>query len=72
VRCSTASRPGSGAFSGGVTVEAGADTDYVPDAVVNADPRLPPDATAAPNPVILVEVPSPVIQSINTGEKPAN
>ncbi len=40
------------ALADGVTVEVDADTDYEPDAVVNCGPRLPPDATAATNPVV--------------------
>jgi len=52
-----------------VTVEVDADTDYEPDAVVNYGPKVPPDATAATNPVIVVEVLSPTTQSIDTGEK---
>ena len=49
-----------------------ADTDYEPDAVVNCGPPLPPDATAAANPVVVVEVLSPSTQSVDSGEKLAD
>jgi Uma2 family endonuclease len=57
------------ALGDGVTIEVDEDTDYEPDAVVNCGPPLSPDATAAANPVIVVEVLSPGTQSIDTGEK---
>jgi Uma2 family endonuclease len=60
------------ALADGITVEIDADTDYEPDAVVNCGPRLAPDATAATNPVIVVEVLSPTTQTIDTGEKLAD
>ena len=60
------------ALGDGITVEVDADTDYEPDALVNCGPRLQPDATAATNPVIVVEVVSPATQSIDTGEKLAD
>jgi Uma2 family endonuclease len=60
------------ALSDGVTVEVDADTDYEPDAVVNCGPRLSPDATAASNPVIVVEVLSPSTQSIDSSDKLAD
>ncbi len=60
------------AFGDGVTIEADADTDYEPNAVVNYGPRLPPDAIAATNPVIVVEVLSPSTEAIDTGEKLAD
>jgi Uma2 family endonuclease len=47
------------ALPDGVTVEIGEDCDYDPDAIVNCGERLPPDAIAAPSPVIVVEVLSP-------------
>ena len=56
----------------GITIEVDDDTDYEPDAVVNCGPRLPPDATAASNPVIVVEVLSPSTQSIDSGDKLAD
>ncbi len=60
------------ALGDGVTVEVDADTDYEPDALVNCGPRLHPDATAATNPVIVVEVLSPSTQSVDSGEKLAD
>jgi Uma2 family endonuclease len=60
------------ALGDGVTVEIDDDTDYEPDAVVNCGPRLPDDATAAANPVIVVEVLSPSTQSIDTSDKLAD
>jgi Uma2 family endonuclease len=60
------------ALGDGVTIEVDEDTDYEPDAVVNCGPRLPPDATAATNPVIVVEVLSPSTQSVDSGEKLAD
>jgi Uma2 family endonuclease len=60
------------ALGDGVTIEIDDDTDYEPDAVVNCGPRLPPDATAASNPVIVVEVLSPSTQSIDSNDKLAD
>ena len=60
------------ALADGMTIEVDAETDYGPDAVVNCGPRLPPDATAATNPVIVVEVRSPSTQSVDSGEKLAD
>jgi Uma2 family endonuclease len=60
------------ALGDGVTIEVDAETDYEPDAVVNCGPRVPSDATAATNPVIVVEVLSPSSQAIDTGEKLAD
>jgi Uma2 family endonuclease len=57
------------AFGDGVTVEVDDDTDYEPDALVNAGPPLGPDQIAAPNPIIVVEVLSPGTCSMDTGEK---
>jgi Uma2 family endonuclease len=57
------------ALGDGVTIEIDTDTDYEPDAVVNCGPRLPPDAIAATNPVIVVEVLSPSTETVDTGEK---
>jgi len=59
-------------FTDGMTVEIGEDYDYEPDAVVNCGDRLPGDAVAAPNPVIVVEVLSPSTQSTDTGAKLAD
>jgi Uma2 family endonuclease len=60
------------ALADGLTIEVDEDTEYEPDAVVNYGPRLPPDATAATNPVIVVEVLSPSTQSVDSGEKLAD
>ncbi len=60
------------ALGDGVTIEVDDDTDYEPDAVVNCGPRLPPDATAASNPVIVVEVLSPSTPSIDSNDKLAD
>jgi Uma2 family endonuclease len=57
------------ALSDGVTVEIDDETDYEPDAVVNWGPPAPPDAIAAANPIIVVEVLSPATQSIDTSDK---
>jgi Uma2 family endonuclease len=57
------------ALPDGMTVEVDADTDYEPDAVVNCGPPIPDDATAATNPVIVVEVLSPGTESVDTGAK---
>jgi Uma2 family endonuclease len=60
------------ALGDGVTIEVDADTDYEPYGLVNCGPRLHPDATAATNPVIVVEVLSPSTQSVDSGEKLAD
>ncbi len=60
------------ALGDGITIEIDDDTDYEPDAVVNCGPKLPPDATAASNPVIVVEVLSPSTQSIDSNDKLAD
>jgi Uma2 family endonuclease len=57
------------ALNDGVTIEVDEDTDYEPDATVNCGPPASPDAVAAANPIIVVEVLSPGTQSIDTGEK---
>jgi Uma2 family endonuclease len=57
------------ALPDGITVEVDDETDYEPDAVVNCGPRLDPDATAAANPLIVVEVLSPSTQSIDSSDK---
>jgi Uma2 family endonuclease len=57
------------AFGDGITIEVDEETDYEPDALVNCGPRLDPDATAATNPVIVVEVLSRSTQSIDSGDK---
>jgi Uma2 family endonuclease len=60
------------ALADGVTVEVDTDTDYEPDAVVNCGPPAPPDATAAANPVIVVEVLSPATRTVDTSDKLAD
>jgi Uma2 family endonuclease len=56
----------------GMTVEIDDDTDYEPDALVNCGPPIPDEATAAPNPVVIVEVLSPSTTSVDTGAKLAD
>jgi Uma2 family endonuclease len=60
------------ALGDGLTVEVDADTDYEPDAVVNCGPPLPPDAVAATNPVVVMEVLSPSTQAVDAGDKLAD
>ena len=60
------------AFGDGMTVEIGDDYDYEPDALVNCGDRLPADAVAVPNPVVVVEVLSPSSRSTDTGAKLAD
>jgi Uma2 family endonuclease len=55
-----------------MTIEIDAHTDYEPDAVVNCGPSIHPDAIAAPNPIIVVEVLSPATQSIDSSDKLAD
>jgi Uma2 family endonuclease len=57
------------AFVDGLTVEVGEDSDFRPDALVNAGPRPAPNAVVAPNPIIVVEVLSPSTQSADRGRK---
>jgi Uma2 family endonuclease len=60
------------ALPDGVTVEVDEGTDYEPDAIVNCGPKLPEDAIAATNPVIVVEVLSPSTHSIDVADKLAD
>jgi Uma2 family endonuclease len=60
------------ALSDSVTIEIDDDTDCEPEAVVNCGPPASPDATAAANPVIVVEVSLPGTQSIDTSDKLAD
>lgn len=60
------------ALGDGVTIEVDADTDYEPDAVVNCGPAMHPDAIAATNPVVVVEVLSPATQAIDSTDKLAD
>ena len=57
------------AFADGIAVRIDDDTDYEPDALVNCGPPVDPDAIAAPNPVVVVEVLSPSTRAIDTGER---
>lgn len=56
------------ALPDGATVETG-ECDYEPDAMINCGDRMPDDAVAAPNPVVVVEVLSPSTASTDTGGK---
>jgi Uma2 family endonuclease len=56
----------------GMTVEIDPDTDYEPDALINCGPPIPDDATAAPAPVVIVEVLSPRTSSVDAGGKLAD
>jgi Uma2 family endonuclease len=56
----------------GMTVEIDEDTDYEPDALVNCGYPIQDDATAAPRPVIIVEVLSPNTASLDAGGKLAD
>ena len=56
----------------GITVEIDDDTDYEPDALVNCGAPIPDDATAAPNPIVVVEVLSPSTERVDTGGKLAD
>lgn len=56
----------------GLTVEINDDTDHEPDALVNCGPALADDSMVAPNPVVIVEVPSPGTAGVDTGEKLAD
>ena len=60
------------AAPGGTTVEIDEDTDYEPDALINCGPPIPDDATAAPNPVVIVEVLSPSTATVDAGGKLAD
>jgi Uma2 family endonuclease len=60
------------ALAGGMTIEVDDGTDYEPDALVNCGPRVSAEATAAANPIIVVEVLSPSTQSVDSGEKLAD
>jgi Uma2 family endonuclease len=60
------------AFTDGLTIEVGEDTDYEPDAVVSCGDRLDEEAIAVPDPVIIVEVESPSTWSVDAGGKLAD
>lgn len=53
----------------GVTVRIDASASFEPDALVYCVERLEPDATAVPEPVIIVEVLSPRTEHVDTGAK---
>jgi Uma2 family endonuclease len=55
-----------------MTVEIDKDTDYEPDALVNCGDPIPDEATAAPHPVIVVEVLSPRTANLDAGGKLAD
>jgi Uma2 family endonuclease len=56
-------------FVDGMTIEIG-DSDYEPDAVVRCGgPRLPDDAMAVPDPLIIVDVLSPTTSGVDRGLK---
>lgn len=57
------------AFGDGIGVEIGEDADYEPDALVACGERLAEDAIAAPTPIIVVEVLSPSMRSLDIGAK---
>ena len=60
------------AYADGFTVEVDDNTVYEPDALVNCGERPDGNATAAPNPVVVVEVTSPGTRSVDTGFKLAD
>lgn len=60
------------AFTDGMTVQVDDTTAYEPDATVNCGDPVPRDAVILPNPVIVVEVPSPGTRSRDTGQKLAD
>ena len=60
------------ALPDGATVEVGEGTNYEPDALVNCGPPMGDDEVAAPNPVVVVEVPSPSSRSLDAGLKLAD
>lgn len=53
----------------GATVIIDEHTAYEPDALVYCGERLPGDALAVPNPVIIVEITSPTTSKVDTGAK---
>lgn len=56
-------------FTDGMTIEVGS-SDYDPDAVMRrGDDRLPPDAIAVPDPLVIVEVLSPTTSGVDRGLK---
>jgi len=57
------------ALPDGLTVEVGEDHDFIPDAMVRCGDRLPGDALAVNDPVIVVEVLSPSTAAIDRAVK---
>ncbi len=57
------------AVTDGITVEVDETTVYEPDAMVNCGPPADENATAAPSPVVVVEVTSPGNRSVDTNYK---
>jgi Uma2 family endonuclease len=55
-------------FPDGMTIEVD-DSDYEPDAVLRCGPRLPNDAIAVPDPLVIVEVLSPSTGGLDRGVK---
>jgi Uma2 family endonuclease len=55
-------------FPDGMTIEVD-DSDYEPDAVLRCGDRLPNDAVAVPDPMVIVEVVSPSTSGIDLGVK---
>jgi Uma2 family endonuclease len=55
-------------YTDGVAVEVG-DSDYEPDAVVHCGTRLPDNAIAVPDPIVIVEVLSPSTSAIDRAWK---
>lgn len=60
------------ALPDGATVQVRDDTDYEPDAVVTCGDRVPDDAIAVANPVVVVEVSSPSTRATDNGAKLAD
>jgi Uma2 family endonuclease len=60
------------AFPDGMTVRIDDTTAHEPDALVYCGPKLPPDATEVPNPIIVVEVLSPSSRQVDAALKLAN
>ncbi|MBP7002029.1 Uma2 family endonuclease [Amaricoccus sp.] len=57
------------ALPNGMAVRVGADSVYDPDALLRCGARLPGDAAEIADPVVVVEVVSPVVRGIDAGAK---
>ncbi len=57
------------AFIDGLAVRIDGSTVYEPDALVNCGPRVPGGSTTATNPIIVVEVLSPLTDAMDHGDK---